>query len=113
MVISFSCNRSLFFTHTGENCTTKTIPRDADDPDCAFGLTAEVTCADRGPCFDELCCCDDHAYDNNNRCYDYDECQSNPCKHGGTCFNQHDFYECFCAEGKYYFVLSVLNKFYP
>lgn len=29
---------------------------------------------------------------------DFNECDSNPCQHGGTCVDLYDGYECICAE---------------
>ena len=105
-LFSFGCDCKIIpipmllnFT-VGTNCTTKLIAKTATDPECFHGTNARAECADRGSCFEQACCCDDPAYDNNNKCYDLDECDSNPCKNGGTCTNQHNFYQCECTEGE-------------
>ena len=86
--------------YLGESCNVKDISSSEDDPDCLFGLSAVATCFDRGYCFQGACCCDDDAFDDDNMCLDIDECESDPCMNGGTCFNQVSGYICVCTEGK-------------
>lgn len=41
---------------------------------------------------------------------DIDECLSSPCKHGGTCQNLENNYECTCIEGfeGWYIIIVVI-----
>ena len=75
----------------------KQHPIDEDIPRCLDNLQ----CLNEGTCLVDLsiCCCPD-GYEGERCGENVDECASNPCPEGSTCFDDIASYICICADGK-------------
>ena len=98
----FNCSgdvRVCLDGYSGDDCNTKDIDASSDDPDCFLGISSSEACTGLGYCFQGACCCEDDEFDNANKCFDFNECDSSPCLNSGTCINQAGSYLCICNNG--------------
>ena len=85
--------------YDGDDCNSKIIEKNQVDSDCRLGETAFAECSNLGYCFNSSCCCETEGLQNENRCLDIDECESDPCMNGATCRNNRDSFFCVCPDG--------------
>ena len=98
VTLTVICNEG----YGGENCKDRTSSQfpDSECPGNGFKL-----CSNGGTCWNGQCCCPPGL--TGEICTDeIDECESQPCKNGGTCVQQPDItdkYICYCPDGIYIF----------
>ena len=86
--------------YEGDLCQDRIDPGGINDPECPGN--GFQRCSNGGTCWDGQCCCPP-GYSGISCTKDIDECESDPCQNGGTCFtppNTANTYECFCTEGE-------------
>ena len=90
---------------------------------CRLFQCGETRCSSHGVCSEvegthQIVCLCYGGYDEDDCSVDIDECESNPCQHGGCCFDEVNKYACFCTSeyighecetSKHYVIYELVN----